>query len=296
MQAILITAYKNYQHLEDLINFFDDGFNIYIHIDKKSSIPKDDIQKLSTKKRVQYVSQEYKVHWGGINHLKAILELAEKAISNSQNTYFHLITGHDYPIVSVDKFHDFINLNQNHDFMEYHALPYSAWPKGGINRLSSYNIYDLVDGRTGLSKKLIKGFSKLQWSIGFKRSFSKDFPALYGGSTYWSLKRESLEYVFQYMKDHPHFFKRFKYSFCSEEIFFQTILLNSPMRDNIINNNKRFIIWEERNGNFPANLDCNDYDKIQKSDALFARKFEYPVSEALLSLIKEDIRKSGLGC
>ena len=292
MQAILITAYKNYHHLEDLVNFFDDKFNIYIHIDRKSSISKDDIQKLSSKERVQYVSQTYKINWGGINHLRAILELAEKAIGDSANKHFHLITGHDYPIVSTDRLNDFMETNRDKDFMEYSPLPYPAWPEDGMDRLSRYNIYDLIDGRTGLNERLIKGFSKLQKKIGFKRSFSKDFPPLHGGSTYWSLKRESLEYVFQYMENHPRFLKRFKYSFCSEEIFFQTILLNSPMKGNIINNNMRFIIWEERNGNFPANLDCNDYNDILKSDALFARKFEYPVSEDLLKKIKENISRS----
>lgn len=289
MQAILITAYKNYQHLISLVDFFDDKFNIYIHIDKKSSISEEDIKNLSSRKRVQYVSQQYKINWGGINHLKAILELANKAIENPANKFFHLITGHDYPIVSLDKFSDFFNTNQNNDFMEYFTLPYSAWPEDGMDRLSRYNIYDLIDGRTGLNERLIKGFSKLQKKIGFKRGFSSGFPSLYGGSTYWSLRRESLEYVFQYMTEYPKFLKRFRYSFCSEEIFFQTILLNSLFKDRIINNNLRFIIWEERNGNFPANLDINDYNSLRQSDALFARKFEYPISEQLLKKIKEDI-------
>lgn len=289
MQAILITAYKNYHHLECLIDFFDNSFNIYIHIDKKSSIPSEDIKKLSSKRQVRYVSQEYKINWGGINHLKAILKLADKAVEDKDNTHFHLITGHDYPIKPLLDFRDLFEINNDHDFMEYHPLPYSAWPEHGMDRLSHYNIYDLVDGRTGLNERLIKGFSKFQKRIGLKRAFSKDFPPLYGGSTYWSLKRKSLEYVFEYMENHPNYLKRFKYSFCSEEIFFQTLLLNSPFKDNIINNNLRFIIWEERNGNFPANLDTSDYENIKKSDALFARKFEYPVSESLLNKIKADI-------
>ena len=292
MQAILITAYKNYHHLENLVNFFDGSFNIYIHIDKKSSLSKENLNKLSSKERVQYVSQQYKINWGGINHLKAILDLIKEAINNKENEYFHLITGHDYPIKPLEEFSQFFEKNKGNDFMEYHTLPYSSWPENGMDRLSRYNIYDLLDGRTGVNERLIKGFSKLQKAIGFKRSFSKNFPPLFGGSTYWSLKRESLEYVFQYMNDHPKYLKRFNYSFCSEEIFFQTILLNSPMKETLINNNMRFIIWEERNGNFPANLDSSDYENIKNSDALFARKFEYPVSESLLNKIKADISKT----
>ena len=35
-QGILITAYKNVIHLKKLINFFNDDFCFYIHIDKKT--------------------------------------------------------------------------------------------------------------------------------------------------------------------------------------------------------------------------------------------------------------------
>ncbi len=287
MQAILITAYKNYSHLEELVDFFDDTFSIYIHIDMKSSISSSQEAQLLSKSNVKFVSRQYKINWGGINHLLSILLLAKRALHDNDNLYFHLITGHDYPIKSLEAFSEFLSSSQDKDFMEYHSLPYDAWPEGGMDRLSRYNFYDILDGRKGIRKRLIEGFSKLQKKIGFKRKFKKGFPPLYGGSTYWSLRRESLEYVFKYMSENPGFLGRFKYSFCSEEIFFQTILLNSPLRGNIINNNLRFIVWEERNGNFPANLDDSDYESILKSNSLFARKFEYPVSASLFLRVKE---------
>lgn len=290
MQAILITAYKNYAHLNELVNFFDRNFSIYIHVDKKSLIDEKNLSDLRRKKNVFLVSQEYKINWGGINHLKAILLLANRALENNQNTYFHLITGHDYPIKTLSDFYGFHEANKDKNFMEFHTLPYSAWPEEGMDRLSRYNLYDLIDGRNGFGERLIKGFSKIQKILGFTRKFYPGFPKLYGGSTYWSLNRCSLEYVFHYMKEHPRFLKRFKYSFCSEELFFQTILLNSSVKDSIINNNMRYIVWEERNGNFPANLDENDYENIIKSDALFARKIEYPVSSILFSKIKQYIK------
>lgn len=289
MQAILITAYKNYSHLEELVSFFDDNFSIYIHIDKKSRITTVEEEKLSAKTNVKFISRQYRINWGGINHLYAILLLARRALHDVGNEYFHLITGHDYPVKEISYFSDFLSSNIDKDFMEYNPLPYAAWPEGGMDRLSRYNFYDVVDGRKGIGEKLIKGFSKIQKNLGLKRRFYDGFPRLYGGSTYWSLRRKSLEYVFKYMKDNPRFLPRFKYSFCSEEIFFQTILVNSPLRENIVNNNMRLIVWEKRNDNFPANLDESDYEDIVKSDALFARKFEYPVSAILFQKIKDRI-------
>jgi len=288
MQAILITAYKNYNHLKELTDYFDENFSIYIHIDRKSTITQNEINALEKAKNIYFISQKFKINWGGINHLKAILLLADEALKNQNNSCFHLITGHDYPIKLLSYFLEFYESNKDKDFMEYHPLPYSAWPESGMDRLSRYNLYDIIDGRKGLGERLIKGFSKIQKILGISRKFYSGFPKLYGGSTYWSLSRKSIEYAFSYMNNNPQYLKRFKYSFCSEEIFFQTILLNSPFRENIDNNNKRFIVWEERNGNFPANLDERDYENITRSDALFARKFEYPVSSQLLAIIKND--------
>lgn len=291
MQAILITAYKNYFHLEELVDFFDESYNIYIHIDKKSKITGSEEAKLLSKGNVKFISRQYKINWGGINHLKSILLLAKRALDDKENDYFHLITGHDYPIKKVGYISEFYSSNKKKDFMEYNSLPYAAWDKGGMNRLSRYNFYDVIDGRRGIGRYLIKGIAKIQKIVGFKRKFYSGFPDLYGGSTYWSLRRQSLEYVFDYMNNNPRFFDRFKYSFCSEEIFFQTILVNSPLKKDIVNDHKRFIVWEKRNGNFPANLDDTDYRDIAGSDALFARKFEYPVSQSLFYKVKDDVMK-----
>ncbi len=38
--AILITAYTDFEQLINLINAFDNNFNIYIHIDRKACIDK----------------------------------------------------------------------------------------------------------------------------------------------------------------------------------------------------------------------------------------------------------------
>lgn len=295
MQAILITAYKNIEHLEEIARFFGEGFNIYIHIDKKSKIDPKSAESLLKHKNIAYLSRKHKVNWGGLNHLLAILDLAEQAFRNTHNEYFHLITGHDFPIKSKNDFTTFFDQNKHSNYMEYHKLPYADWPEGGMDRLSRYNLYDLIDGRTGQKEIFLKRFSKIQKLLGIKRRLSNNFPDQYGGSTYWSLSREALSYTFGFMKNNPGYLKRFKYTFCAEEIFFQTILLNSPLKEKIINNNLRFIIWENRNGNFPANLDTTDYDNIKKSEALFARKFEYPASTGLLSLIKRDLLKTQSG-
>jgi hypothetical protein len=89
-QAILITAYKSVEQVIQIINYFDNRFEFYVHFDKRSLLDLSPLRQI-TGKRVS-VYNTYPVYWGGVNHLKAILLLAGEALKNSENTIFHLIT------------------------------------------------------------------------------------------------------------------------------------------------------------------------------------------------------------
>ena len=133
-QAILITAYKDFKQLIYLVNLFDDTFNIYIHIDKKSKLNKENLVVLQECPYVRYVGCFYKINWGGVNHLKAYLELCKLAFQDKDNQYFHLITGQDYPIKSIKNFNEFFKAQNNirKDYLEYHKLPFDGVSGGGL--------------------------------------------------------------------------------------------------------------------------------------------------------------------
>lgn len=286
-QAILITAYKNYHHLEEIIQCFDNNFELYIHIDKKSVISNLELAHLRKYDIVKLVEQKYKVNWGGFNHLKSILFLIGQALENPQNHYFHLITGHDFPIKRNAYFVDFFQKNRNVEFIECHNVPFSGWPgNDGLDRMEYYNFHDIWDAKIHKQKERIELLVRIQKRLGFKRKTSSKMPKLYGGSTYWSLSRECLEYVMEFTKKNKWVLNRFKYSLCAEEFYFQTVILNSNFADKVVNDNLRHIDWVARNGNNPAVLDETDFDKLKESHAVFARKFDYPHSIGLLNKIK----------
>ena len=284
MQAILITAYKNFEHLLDLVDVFGSDMYTFIHIDKRSEIPEIIINRLKLKKQVQLVSQKYKVHWGGKNHLRAILHLSEEAIKINKIERFHLISGHDYPIKSQDQFKVFFSKHQNINYISHFELPIKQWPAGGLERYEYYNFYDLLDAKK--YRNIIFKLITIQKKLRIKRSFNRIGLKFYGGDSWWSLNREALEFVVNYTKKSPKFFKRMRHTFCSEEIYFQTVLMNSKLASTLQNDSLRYIDWSSRNGNFPANLDISDFVAIKNSTKFFARKFEFPVSMNLKNKIK----------
>lgn len=286
-QAILITAYKNYHHLEEIIQCFDANFELFIHLDKKSKISNAELARLRKYEIVKLLEQKYKVNWGGFHHLKSILYLTNQALKNPENQYFHLITGHDFPIKRNAYFVDYFQKNKSIEFIEHHNVPFSGWPgNDGMDRIEYYNFYDVWNAKIHNQFEKIAFAIRLQKKIGFKRKISSKMPKLYGGSTYWSLSRDCVSYVMVFTKKNKWFFNRFKYTFCAEEFYFQTLIMNSHFADKVVNNNLRYIDWVARNGNNPAVLDETDFEKLQDTNAVFARKFDYPQSKSLLNKIK----------
>jgi len=286
--GVLILAHQYPNHLTDLINSFDQDFYFYIHLDKKSKFTRADIAALKKILRVELVLQELRVRWGGINHLKSILLLVKEALKRGDLDYFHVFSGQDYLIKPVSEIKKAFQSNPV-DYMDYFEVLNSKWESEWLKRLSYYGFYEIFNSRSFLGNKIINAIIVLQKRLGFSRTLPGI--KLYGGNGWWSLSRTSVEYVINYTAHNPSLLKRLRFTFCADEIYFQSILMNSPLKDKIVNNNLRFIDWTLRNGNFPANLDESDFYLLADSDKMFARKFEFPISAKLKQLIKEKLLK-----
>jgi hypothetical protein len=288
--AILIIAHKNFKHLVDLICYFkSDSFFIYIHIDKKSNFSKDQLSFLSQQKNVMYIKRKYSINWGGFNILRTILWLFKQAIKNKQVNYFHLISGMDFPVKNVNTFLSFFEEHRGKEFLGYHTLPAPNWENGTLIRFEYYWPYDIIDAKTKKGHNRCTRIIDWQKKHRIKRILPSYWGILYGGSAWFSLSKSCIAFILEYSKKKSAFYRRLKYTFAPEETYFSTIVLNSPFAKNTINDNLRYIDWNYRNGNIPANLDEKDYTTIMESTAFFARKFEYPVSQRLIALLKNTI-------
>lgn len=288
--AILITAYKNFDYLIDLINYFDTSFNIYIHIDKKNNPSKEIEEKICSTKNVKFLSYRYKVNWGGINHLKACILLSNEALKDQSNLYFHLITGQDHPIKPPHIYKKFLDSPKKRDYLLYFEMPTKNWLDGGMYRVEYYNFYDLFDAKKESGKKWIVKLRNIQKKLHFKRSISPKIPKLYGGRTYWTLTRNTLQYVIDFTKEQNYLMNRMKYTLCPEEIYFHTVIMNSEYSNNVVNDDLRYIDWDSGRGGYPAILDSSDLEAILLSNKLFARKFESPSSDRLKIILKNKYR------
>ncbi len=289
-QAILIITHKDLDYLKELIKFFDDDFYFYIHIDRKSQLSEKKITQLKNMKNVKFVSRKYNINWGEVNFTKSILLLAKEVTKNKEIEYVHLISGQDYPIKTPKEIKNILTKYKGMEFLGNFELPNDKWrlDNGGMDRIDYFNFYDIFNGKTKIGRITIRSLVKIQKILNFKRS-RKNLPKLYGGSNWWTLSLPCLTYVVNFIENNPSYLKRFNYTFASDEIFFHTIIMNSPFQKNVINNDLRYIDWNRRNGSKPAVLDQTDYDKMIKSDKIFARKFDPKISKDLLLSLNNNI-------
>ena len=234
--GILITAYKDYAQLVNLVDAFDESsFLVFIHVDKKSSFSTDQLALLAAKPRVHCVLQEYSVNWASFAHLEAIIMLCRVAIECPQLSYLHLVSGQDYLIRPLPSLLKFFSENRGVNFLDFNKLPNSKWAGGGFNRVHSYHGYDFIDAKSRVGHLLLLALHTVTKLKLFRRKYNDDLPPLFGGSTWWSLTRECIQYVVHATDDDPYFLNRLRYSFCPEELFFQTTILNSPFRNQVRN-------------------------------------------------------------
>lgn len=288
-QAILIMAHRDFDHLLDIIDWFDDNFEFYIHIDKKFKPDQEVLNQIQSRKTVRYLTTQYSANWGGREYLKASLHLIEKALANPAITYVHTISGQDFPVRQSSYFKE-LELTSR-DYMTHFKMPLQQWEGGGFERVEYYQFYDVFSVKT--HRQWINRLLRLQKFFGFKRPYSSKLPILYGGDAWWSLSRNTMTYVLTYMKEQPAFFKRLKHSKLADEFFFQTVIMNSPHANNVVNDHLRYIDWSSGRGDTPANpanLDETDFNKIAAGKYLFARKFKFPDSNALKALLLQTIK------
>ena len=193
--------------------------------------------------------------------LKGLNYLREHGI---QFGHVVLLTGQDYPIKSPAFIHRYLEYDPSLSFMQSFALPNLGWQEGGIARLRRAHFF--VAGRVfGVNRRCLAPSLHVEIPGGLRP---------YGGSSYWILTREHVNYVADFVVQHPSVSDFFRRADVSDELFFQTILLNSPLATQVINDDLRHVDWSATRER-PAILDCSDIEALRGSSDLFARKFDY---------------------
>ena len=282
--AFLITCYKDFETLNDLIEDIQKIKNskIYISADSKSITF---IKKLKLIKKKSYLDIT-KRQFGSVKHYKDFIKLLETALRDKCD-YFHWVDGRTRIIQKSSKFQNFFKKNKHKTFIQSFLLPNKKWGitkpiikkilhkiiyNNGINRVKYYHLTEIINIQ---KNKFLFLFASLIFIL-IQKIFCinrLNFKNYYGGVGYFSLSVNAANYlinVFKKIKDN------FNNSFIAEEIISQTILKNSPnnIRRSIVNRSLIYQNWKYKNIEYPGILSLKDLKFLKKKKFFFARKFD----------------------
>jgi hypothetical protein len=281
--AYIIMAHQHPQQLRRLITALQtETASFFIHFSKKAeSAYQEAMELLKDMPNVYFVPRRH-TYWGHPSLVKAALSGLRAIVeSGIDYDYVSLLSAQDYPIKKIADIERFFEQNAGKQFIDYapvdHTTPRALGiaPWSGISRIESwYFMYRSKKIYLPIKQKLPYGYTP------------------YIGYLWWSFSCEFAEYAINFLDTHPRYTRFFDHVFISDEFFFQTLLLNSPFKNAAFNDDLRFADWENRNPTVPAILLEADFDRLQTTHHLFARKFDAKRDSVILDLIDKKLLNS----
>ena len=284
--AYLIIAHNNFEILEKTLKLLDDEKNdFYIHIDKK--VKNFDFEKFKSfvKKSRIFFTDRINVKWGHFSQIQCELFLLEEATKNNYS-YYHLISGVDIPIKPKNEIYNFFENNKGKEFINFQSKAYNEKLN---NRFNIYHLFpNYSRSKLKIILSLIEKFSLLLQKLLRINRIKKMNIQFQKGDQWFSITNSFAKYVLEKEK---WLNKTFKFTSCCDEIFLQTLIINSSFKENLFNkefnNNqiisiKRYIDW---NRGFPYTFRKEDFNDLINSEALFARKFDLNIDREIVEMI-----------
>jgi hypothetical protein len=181
----------------------------------------------------------------------------------------------------MNMIYNFFDQHKGKNFLSYEPPP-NKWGEEAKMRYENYHFQDFnFKGKHRLGKFISAVLPKRKLPF---------WHTLYGSSlgAYWTLSQAATAYLVDYFHAHSKVRNFFKFSWGPDEFLFNTIIMHSDFRHEVINNNYRYIDWSA-GGSSPKVLTVNDFEQLRQSGCFFARKFDLDIDAQILKLIDNNL-------
>lgn len=262
----IILAHNNFDHLTKLIWALDTPHShFFVHIDKKHKI-----NYKSNKSNVFVVSDHERINvfWGGFSIISATVLLLRKATKLCPADYYILLSGSDYPVISNQQIE--LVLSQGAEFINCKPAPQPSKP---LKRFE-YHHFEYQRKQYNLKWLFYRSIEELLKLFRRKRMVPFD---VYVGSQWFALTNKCVLHTLNTIDNNRLYYDFFKSVLVPDESFFQTIIGNSPFKNNL-RGSLTFVLW--RSTKSPENLSISNINELKKKHLMaslpskaFARKF-----------------------
>ncbi len=266
MQAMIITAYKDYEALKRVLCALSRRALCFVHVDKKSAITAEQTAQLDAMENVRAI-RKYAVNWGSVYHLHALLDLCRMALEDGRVSHLHLISAQDFPVLSADEFERFF---ENDDRIHMQRLKTADYPELR-HRYEHFHFMHWLNYRdmSEAAQNWVGRIDRWQDMLHIRRRIKVP-----GKGLVWlSLPRAAAEHAVN-APENRKLLRKLKYTYIPEEFYFQNAFEGTPFAQKITGNELRFSLWDEPERGLPALLEERDLARADASGCVFARKVD----------------------
>ena len=275
--AILIMAHRLPEQVALLCNcLVHNDIDIFIHIDKKidQSIFKNEISTTG----ITFIKKRTSINWGGFSQVETIINCHQEILEYYKYDYICNISGQDFPIKKIGTLLDYIKDNFGKEFIE--CRPFSLaddWWQENAKRVQKYSFVNFN----------FRGRFKLEYLVNkLTRNRKTNKEIIFAGNSCWfCLSYEAIVYIQSSYKHNNKLNDYFKFVWGADEIYFSTILYNSPFKDKLIGN-LIYTEWLPNDTSHPKVFTSKDKIQLQQSNKFFARKFDYTIDKEIINYVQ----------
>jgi hypothetical protein len=277
-QVFLIQAHKDLGQLNALIEQLrDDDFLVYVNLDRKC-----DIDPAGVDPRARLVRERIDVHWGTFSQVQAVLNSLVQIVAEvPEFDKVIFLSAQDFPLLSNAALKDALARMRGHELLDTVAIG-----KAPGQWAADFRYQYFYRGHGGKAGRLLCSLlNRAMRATGIRRRMPGGLQP-YGGSSWWALSRECVRALLERVRREPATVRFFRSVACPDELFFQTLVMNSPLRARVLGRNFRYVQWPETGSRNPKVLDEADFERIlaarDGAGAHFCRKLDSRASAGLL--------------
>jgi hypothetical protein len=121
----------------------------------------------------------------------------------------------------------------------------------------------------------------------FNTPYGKNRPCWHA-SQWFALSRNALEYVLDYMADHPEYLNHYRGTLVPDESMLATLVFNSPNL-RVANRDVTYTRWANSMASHPDIFQANDFGELAAASQYFARKFDINRDAEILNALDKFI-------
>lgn len=282
--AYLIITHDEFEVLRKLIGVLDDRRNdIYVHFDRKvKNVPV--LHCVEANLYILDANLRIDVRWGNISQIKAEYALFEASYNPGIYSYYHLISGVHLPLKSQDYIHQFFDSCNQCEVMH-------LWENSDKEADFKIRRYHFFTRNFRYGNSYTRKLNQYLWLLFLffekKLHVFRNKKKVYYKSDNWvSLTESAIAYLLGCKDD---LLKEFRFSYCGDEYFVASALCRLPDSFRIKNvpNLLAVNFYKES----PLVYRNEDFEKLIKSDYLYARKFtsaQIDIVSRIVNYISED--------